>query len=1189
MAGRERRRRYRVTRWAAALLCSSCALAALAANPRRIVVTEAEPDGAAFAAGIRSGDELVSWGVPGGASTCLIEPQGSFTSPFDLLSLESEWAPRGPVRLRLLRGETPMDLEVDGNLWGIEAGVGTDAPISRPEDEDVSLLRSAETHILEREARYAEEAGEPILAAWFRYDAGRAWMKGLQWKRAATSVQVALDGLPGGAPAGTRIALLRLLMDAQKEDNRLRDSRETCLRALDALGEGPDGCLTRVHLLNHMGKMAWYLGNLDEAEARHSEALEGARAIAPGSIAEARCHSGLSGVAWKRGRPDDQRKHDLAALAIVEEVAPESMEAANMYNSVGLLAFEAGDHDEAARWYRKALAILTEKGPESVAISSILVNMGLIHWWRSELDEAADCIARGVEILRKRSAGSLHLAIALNCQGVIALIRGDLATAEEHLRESLSLKRAIAPEDVETGKSLHNLASVCWERGDLESAVRLLREALAIARRNSPGSHSVANTLMNLGTLYGERGERERSRPLYEEALRIYGSLGNHHPDMANIYQCLGSDAHQDGDLERSEAYFNKALEILEHTTTEGLRAAYSYNGLGLLAREKGDLRKAGAHFERALEIRRAAAPGSIVETLSMLPLAAVREQEGRTAEAEALFTRSLNILGTLSPGSAEESQACHLYGLFLKRRGRNEEALDVLLRAVRALEEQKGKLGGSDETSSRFMAKYAAIYFEPIRLLLDLGRKEEAFHLLERSRARGLLALLAERDLVFDADLPLELERERRIVGRRLEEVLDTLGELSPETQAREVEEALRSLQVLRTRRNEIAGKIREAAPRLASLQYPDPLDCERVRSILDPGTALLSYLVGEEETILFALGGSHPGLDVHRLPHGRKALGLRIRRFRHEIGAGGDPRGTLTQISKLLLGPASDRLQGVARVAILPDGPLHFLPFAALQSPRESASFRYWIEDQPIHLVASATVYAEILGDRKGGEIHGLTAFGDPAYEGRGTSPPVRLRDGHTLTPLPYTRQEVLSIGRRFPETASVWLGAEATEERAKGLTGRLGVVHFACHGFTDESSPLDSCLALAIPVREDPSAENGLLHAWEIFENMRLDADLVVLSACETGLGEELAGEGVLGLTRAFQYAGARSIVASLWPVSDASTASLMDRFYGALETMPKDEALRIAQLDLIRKGGEAARPFHWAAFQLIGDWK
>jgi CHAT domain-containing protein len=179
------------------------------------------------------------------------------------------------------------------------------------------------------------------------------------------------------------------------------------------------------------------------------------------------------------------------------------------------------------------------------------------------------------------------------------------------------------------------------------------------------------------------------------------------------------------------------------------------------------------------------------------------------------------------------------------------------------------------------------------------------------------------------------------------------------------------------------------------------------------------------------------------------------------------------------------------------------------------------------------------------------------------------------------------VQAITALYPGRSLALLGADATERRARGLAGGPRLVHFATHALLDRRFPLDSALALSAPARAHDPADNGLLQAWEIMEKMRLNADLVTLSACETGLGRDAAGEGIVGLTRAFQFAGARSVLASLWPVSEGGTANFMESFYRELSRgRSKDEALQRAQQDAIRAGRPA---FEWAAFQLTGDWK
>ncbi len=203
----------------------------------------------------------------------------------------------------------------------------------------------------------------------------------------------------------------------------------------------------------------------------------------------------------------------------------------------------------------------------------------------------------------------------------------------------------------------------------------------------------------------------------------------------------------------------------------------------------------------------------------------------------------------------------------------------------------------------------------------------------------------------------------------------------------------------------------------------------------------------------------------------------------------------------------------------------------------------------------------------------------------------------------PLPYTRREIEGIAGLYPsEAVRTYLGAEATEERAKSFGRETRILHFATHGGVDDRFPLDSFVALTIPEEHAGERDNGLLQAWEIFERVRLDADLVVLSACRSALGKELGGEGLIGLTRAFQYAGARTVAATLWSVADRATAELMIRFYRHLrDGKPKDAALRAAQIDLISDpiqvrdetgqtvAMDASAPYYWAAFQLIGDWQ
>jgi CHAT domain-containing protein len=377
-----------------------------------------------------------------------------------------------------------------------------------------------------------------------------------------------------------------------------------------------------------------------------------------------------------------------------------------------------------------------------------------------------------------------------------------------------------------------------------------------------------------------------------------------------------------------------------------------------------------------------------------------------------------------------------------------------------------------------------------------------------------------------------------------------------------------------------------------MASLSYPQPLDLAATRRALPPSTLLLSYAVGEQATLLFAVG---PGerFAVHRLPAGREEMAAEVDRLRRllmrpsgELRASG--RLAAQRLGELLLAPVADQLAAAERLLVVPDGALHGLPFAALAWPGDAR--RYLVEGLALAFAPSATTLAGSLATPLAATPRRrLVAFADPRHPVL-TDPAApaalrglaRLGEG-TLPELPGARREAERIAGGWPGGSTVWVGEQATEDRAKRLDA-AGIVHFACHALVDAEHPLESGLVLA------PSADradNGLLQAWEIYESASFDADLVTLSACDTGLGESLAGEGVLGLTRAFHYAGADSVLATLWPVTDHHTAMLMEELYRQLAAgAGRAEALRRAQLELLRSG---AHPYHWAGYQLSGDWR
>ena len=392
----------------------------------------------------------------------------------------------------------------------------------------------------------------------------------------------------------------------------------------------------------------------------------------------------------------------------------------------------------------------------------------------------------------------------------------------------------------------------------------------------------------------------------------------------------------------------------------------------------------------------------------------------------------------------------------------------------------------------------------------------------------------------------------------------------------------------------------------------------------MLEPGTLLLSYSLGPERSVVYALGPGGPdgpgqdGLAVADLGLDQDAVRSRVKLFRGLIGTPPTPRRRLAAIAaaadlgRLLLGPVAGRLARAERVLIVPDGALNLLPFAALVVPGASGGEpRYLVRSLPSRVVSSVTLYASLRRSEAAGAparparrvsrasgVGRVVGFGDPSYPRSASKAPAdgdregstvlrgALESGLDLTPLASSRTELDVLERVFPGRTETWTGDNASEAHVMAAAPGASVLHLACHGFIDERFPMESGLALAMTSGREDAADNGLLQAWEIFEHLRLDANLVTLSACDTGLGQEDAGEGLLGLTWAFLYAGADSVLASLWSVSDESTAALMARFYRELsEGVTQAEALRRAQLALLDDPATRS-PFYWAPFHLVG---
>jgi len=819
----------------------------------------------------------------------------------------------------------------------------------------------------------------------------------------------------------------------------------------------------------------------------------------------------------------------------------------------------------------------------------------------SEWDQAEQYHLQALAIRHQLAPHSIELTNSWNNLGNLALFRGDLDLAENYQRQALALRDELAPGGVAVAATLNNLALVLDGRGDKAQAEDLYLRALAIQQKFDDLNASA--TLLNLGTLAAYRGDFDRAEDYYQRCLAIRRKSGSDPLSASDALTDLGDLAIQRGDPAKAERYLKEALAVQKKVDPNGREAAMSMNGLGDAARALGDLAEAEADQKRSLEEMGRIAPGSLEIATVLTSAGATALARGDLAAAEEYHRRALAIRHRLEPGSSEEAESLHYLGVVAQRKESPDDARSYFARAVDALEAQTAHLGGTETVRAGFRVKYAAYYEDLEHAWLARNDPAQAFHVSERARARSLLEMMAQRDLVFAADVPVDQQRARKRNAAEYDHVQAQIAGLNATKEQEKIASLLARLRELNANREQITEQIRKTSPRFASLEYPEPLDLAATRQTLDPGTALLSYTAGAEKTVLFVVqpAASEPGLSVFTLPVTGKELEARVSRFRRLIQAHrAEDAAKLTALSRrlydLLMKPAEPAVSQSARLVIIPDGALEVLPFAALQRNRRE----YLVDWKPVHTVASATVYAELQKGRhpQQDKVLELVAFGDPrvataAQDAQARSEDSELRAaatrGLTFGRLPFSRQEVEAIAGLFPNRSRTYLGADASEEHAKAVGKAVRYIHFATHGVFDERLPLNSALVLTIPNKAGEGRDNGLLQAWEILEQLRIDADLVTLSACNTGLGKDLRGEGLIGLTRAFQYAGARSVLASLWSVDDFQTMELMRHFYAGLRAgRTKDEALRAAQAALAHSQSSAA-PYYWAGFSLSGDWK
>jgi CHAT domain-containing protein len=850
---------------------------------------------------------------------------------------------------------------------------------------------------------------------------------------------------------------------------------------------------------------------------------------------------------------------------------------------------------------------------------------------------------RALEHLREAHALALETgfrkieADALNNIGAVHRRTGDYRAAQDHYRRAVAGASEAGDRSL-VGIALNNLSLASWRLGELEMALESAERALALSRDLE--DRDLEATVLNImGGAYTDLGLPEEVVRVLGQAAVLKRSVGNPAGE-ANSLAGLGNAYRRLGQPDKALEHLERAL-ALSRSVNDRLGEAITLRIMGTVHEATGDRTGALERFDRSLEVYRAI--GSRAGEASALQhRARIRHAFGEHAVARDDYQQSLHLS---REAGDREAEAAALLGLARGERalGHLPAALAAIESSIEILELLRSRLASTDLRATYQAARQDYYQFH-VDLLMQLEREQpgaghaaRALQVSERARSRSLLDLLndTQADLRQGADAAL-LEKERLFTARISAQEARRRQLLSGKRDAAALASAEQELAELLAQFRDVQAEIRARSPRYAALTQPQPISLKEIQEeVLDDQTVLLEYTLGRDRSFLWAV--TRQAFRSVELPP-RAEIDTAARRVAELILAARDPavpetpaqrsrrrarvqaeyREASVRLSQLLLAPVADLL-GRKRLVVVADGALHYVPFGALPAWRAAGAPQDpppLLVEHEVVTVPSASVLAVLRQEQRGRtRPEGTVAvLADPVFGAddvrMGAKRPVLTREARDtryavhgalersardagidgFRRLRFSRDEALAIARLVPAGRALSaLDFRASRETAVSPElGRYRIVHFATHGVLNAQHPELSGVVLSL-VDEQGRTKDGFLRLHDVY-GLSLNADLVVLSGCETALGKEIRGEGLVGLTRGFMYAGAPRVIASLWNVNDRATAKLMGRFYEGLLAggMTPAAALRRAQVEMWREQPRAV-PHLWAAFVLQGEWR
>ena len=859
---------------------------------------------------------------------------------------------------------------------------------------------------------------------------------------------------------------------------------------------------------------------------------------------------------------------------------------------------------------------------QALTLRAMIARFAQLNEFRNVLKYSKEALSLAQSLGDRRLEGSIETFF-----GAASDFLGEIKEALAHYERAVVLARANGNQATEAS-ALNNIGKVYSDASDQQKALEYYLQALPLYK---PLGNQFAEgiTLNNIGSVYNALGEPNKALDYLQQALSRFRTIGARARSSESLtLSNIGFSYSHLGDNEKALSYFNQARTIQQQTGNK-TQEAETLDLLGVLYSQQNQPQKALEYHEQSLQLQRAS--GNVRrEAISLSNLGHVYTVLQRADEALDYFNQALSIfrrIGDLNSAAVAlegRARAEQQRGNLSESRKDIEESL-ALIETVRAHT-------GSQQLRASYLASREKAYEFYVDLLMQQDAKErgkghdaEALQASERGRARSLTEMLNEAHVDILQGVSADLVQKERDIRQSLNAKAQRQIQLTAaKGNQQEIDTLNKEISALEDDYQQVQAAIRKASPAYAALTQPQPLSLKEIQEQLDSSTILLEYALGDEQSYLWVV--TRDSLKTYKLPKREqvqtlarqvyetltarsvaKSLESPVQRQRRIAEADTQFQQAAGELSGMILAPAAAEF-GNKRLVVVADGALQYVPFAALSLGQR----RPLILDHEVVNLPSASAFAiqrENLSHRQSAP-KAVAVIADPVFsidDARfKAGAPVAVSNEQSSTRiiehltgsangqlsiqrLPFTRQEaerILAVAPRESSMKALDFRASRSVATSDELS-KYRYVHFATHGYVDTTRAGLSAIVLSM-IDEQGKPQDGFLRVHDIY-NLKLPAELVVLSACETGLGKEVKGEGIEGLTRGFMYAGARRVVVSLWNVNDKATASLMQRLYVGMLRNNKTPAaaLRAAQIEMLRTA-QWQSPYYWAAFVMQGEW-